>query len=107
MHNSYIIPRLVSVKLKMQEKGAKKYSAGALSMNIRHFFLPAYGLLQAEAFAAEDHDVAVVDQPVNECGSQSVVAKHGVPLAEFEVGGDDEALLFVSVFVKQKIGQPI
>ena len=35
--------------------------------------------------------MGVVDQPVDEGGGETVVAKNGVPLAEFQIGSDDEA----------------
>ena len=59
--------------------------------------MPAHGLPQTEALAAEDHDAAVVDQAVDEGGGQPAVAEHGIPLTEFEVGGDNETFLLIAV----------
>ena len=38
---------------------------------------------------------AVVDEAVDDGGGDVVVSKDGAPAAEFDVGGDDEAVLFV------------
>lgn len=50
--------------------------------------------------------MGMVNQPVHQRRRQSVIAKDGVPLAEFEVGGDDEAFLLVAVGddLKQQLG---
>ena len=47
------------------------FSASALAL---------HGLGQPVAFAGEDHNVGMVDQPVNQRCCQAVVAKDGVPL---------------------------
>lgn len=59
--------------------------------------LAVHGLGEAIALAGEDHNVGVVDQPVDEGGGQAVVAENGVPLAELQVGGNDEAAPFIAV----------
>lgn len=59
--------------------------------------LAVHGLGKVVALARKDHDVGVVDQPVDESGGESVVAEDGVPLAELQVGGDDGAAAFVAV----------
>lgn len=47
------------------------FSASALAL---------HGLGKPVAFAGEDHNVRMVDQPVNQRSRQTVVAKDGVPL---------------------------
>ena len=59
--------------------------------------LAVHGLGEAVALTGKDHDMGVVDEAVNEGGSQAVVPKDGVPLAEFQVGSDDEAAPFIAV----------
>ena len=59
--------------------------------------LAVHGLGEAIALAGEDHNVGVVDQPVDEGRGQAVVAENGVPLAEFQVRGNDEAAPFIAV----------
>ena len=59
--------------------------------------LTVHGLGEAAALAGEDNDMGVVDEPVNEGGSELVVTEDGVPLAELQVGSDDKAPAFVAV----------
>lgn len=59
--------------------------------------LAVHGLGEAVTLPGEDHDMGVVDQAVNEGRSKSVVPKDGIPLAELQVGGNDETLSFVAV----------
>ena len=59
--------------------------------------LTVHGLGEAAALAGEDNDMGVVDEPVNEGGSELVVTEDGVPLAELQVGSDDKAAAFVAV----------
>ena len=59
--------------------------------------LPANGLGQPVALTGEDHNVGVVDQPVNQRSCQAVVPKDGVPLGELKVGCNNQALAFVAV----------
>ena len=47
--------------------------------------LPPHGLGEAVALAGEDHDVGVVDEPVDEGGSEPVIPKDGIPLAELQI----------------------
>ena len=49
----------------------RAFSAGTLAL---------HGLGKPVAFAGEDHNVRMVDQPVNQRSRQAVVAKDGVPL---------------------------
>ena len=60
-------------------------------------FLAVHGLGEAVTLPGEDHDMGVVDQAVNEGRSQAVVPKDGIPLAELQVGGNDEAFPFIAV----------
>lgn len=59
--------------------------------------LTVHGLGEAIALTGEDDNMGVMDKPVNEGGSEPVVAKNGVPLAELQVGGDDEAPALITV----------
>ena len=47
--------------------------------------LPVHGLGEPVAFPREDHDMGMVDQPVNEGGGEAVIPKDRVPLAEFQI----------------------
>lgn len=68
--------------------------------------LAVHGLGKAVALPGEDHDMGVVDQAVNEGCGKSVIPKDGIPLAELQVGGNDEALSFVAVgdHLKEQFG---
>ena len=59
--------------------------------------LAVHGLGEAVALPGENDDVGVMDEPVNEGGSETVVAKDGVPLTELQVGGNDEASALITV----------
>ena len=59
--------------------------------------LAVHGLGEAVALPGEDHDMGVVDQAVNEGRSETVVPKDGIPLAELQVGGNNEAFSLVAV----------
>ena len=59
--------------------------------------LSVHGLGEAVAFAGEDDDMGVVDEPVDEGGGETIIAKDGVPLAELQVGSDDKTPAFVAV----------
>lgn len=59
--------------------------------------LAVHGLGETVAFTGEDHDMGVVDQAVNESGGETVISKHSVPLAELQIGGNDEAFPFIAV----------
>lgn len=59
--------------------------------------LAVHGLCEAITLPGEDDDVGVVDEPVNEGGSEAVVAKDCIPLAELQVGSNDKAAAFVAV----------
>ena len=72
----------------LPHKCAKTYGALA-AMNamvypgrflLQHRPLPVHGLGQSVAFTGKDYDVAVVNEPVDQGGSQTVVAKDRVPL---------------------------
>ena len=60
-------------------------------------FLAVHGLGEAVTLPGEDHDMGVVDQAVNEGRGKAVVTKDGIPLAELQVGGNDEAPPFIAV----------
>lgn len=68
--------------------------------------LPVHGLCKPVTFAGEDHNMAVVDQSVNQSCRQPVVSKDGVPLRKFQVGGNNQALALVAVrnHLKQQLG---
>ena len=57
--------------------------------------LAVHGLGEAVALAGEDHNVGVVDQPVDEGRSQAVVAENGIPLAELQIRRDDKAAALI------------
>ena len=59
--------------------------------------LAVHGLGEAVALAGKDNDMGVVDEPVNEGCCEAVVAEDGIPLAELQVGGNDEAPAFITV----------
>lgn len=59
--------------------------------------LAVHGLGEAVALPGENDDVGVMDEPVNEGGSETVVAKDRIPLTELQVGGNDEASALITV----------
>lgn len=59
--------------------------------------LAVHGLSEAVTFAGEDDNMGMMDEPVYESGRETVVAKDGVPLAELQIGGNDEAPALVTV----------
>ena len=59
--------------------------------------LPVHGLGETVALPGEDHDMGVVDQAVNEGRGKAVVPKDGIPLAELQIGSNDEAFSFITV----------
>ena len=59
--------------------------------------LAVHGLGEAVALPGEDDDVGVVDEPVNEGRCEAVVAEDSVPLAELQVGSDDEAFSLITI----------
>ena len=67
---------------------------------VLHFFLCRFGgfrrtVLEAEAVVAGLQNVAVVGEPIEQRGRHLGVAEDRGPLAEAEVGGDDDAGAFV------------
>ena len=48
-------------------------------------------------------DVAVVGQPVEQCGGHLEIAKDLPPFAESEIGGDDQAGLLVQDLAKTAV----
>ena len=68
--------------------------------------LPVHGLCKPVTFAGEDHNMAVVDQSVNQSCRQPVVSKDGVPLRKLQVGGNNQALALVAVrnHLEQQLG---
>lgn len=58
--------------------------------------LVVHGLGEAITLPGEDHDMGVVDQAVNEGCGKAVVTKDGIPLAELQIGGNDEDFPFIA-----------
>ena len=65
------------------------------------FFLSVFGRCgtgaEAEAVIPGLKDVAVVRQPIQQCGRHLGIAEHTAPLAEAEIGGDDDAGLLIKL----------
>ena len=59
--------------------------------------LAVHGLGEVVALPGEDDDVGVADESVNEGRCETIVAEDGVPLAELQVGGNDEAPALITV----------
>lgn len=59
--------------------------------------LAVHGLGEAVALPREDNDMGVVDEPVNEGRCETIVTEDGVPLAELQIGGNDEAPALITV----------
>ena len=59
--------------------------------------LAVHGLGEAVALPGEDNNMGVVDEPVNEGGSEAVVTEDGVPLTELQIGSNNKASAFVAV----------
>jgi len=70
------------------------FSAGTLAL---------HGLGKPVALAGKDHNMRMVDQPVNQRCRQAIVAKDSVPLRELQIGCNNEALSLVAVgdYLKQ------
>ena len=50
---------------------------------------------EPEAVVSSFEDVAVMGEPIEQCCRHFGIAEHACPFAEAEVGGDDDAGLFV------------
>ena len=59
--------------------------------------LAVHRLGETVTLPGEDHNMGVVDQAVNESGGETVISKHSVPLAELQIGSNDEAFPFIAV----------
>lgn len=59
--------------------------------------LAVHGLGQSVTLSGENDNVGVMDKPVDQCGSEAVVTKDCVPLGEFQIGSDDQALALITV----------
>ena len=59
--------------------------------------LAVHRLGETLTLPGEDHNMGVVDQAVNESGGETVISKHSVPLAELQIGSNDEAFPFIAV----------
>ena len=59
--------------------------------------LAVHGLGEAVTLTGKDHNMGVVDQAVNKGCGETGVTKDGIPLAELQVGGNDEAFPFIAV----------
>ena len=59
--------------------------------------LAVHRLGETVTLPGKDHDMGVVDQAVNESGGETVISKHSVPLAELQIGSNDEAFPFIAV----------
>src|SRR5699024_2675342 len=79
---------------------------GAPSPCSKRTALPGHGLRKTVAFTGENHNMAVVDWPVNQSCRQPVVSKDGVPLRKLQVGGNNQALALVAVrnHLEQQLG---
>ena len=64
---------------------------------VRTGSLAVHGLGEAVTLTGEDHDMGVVDQPVNQCRCQPVVTKNGIPLGELQIGCNNQAPALIAV----------
>lgn len=90
-----LLEELAHRHLEQKPRNAQMLAILASSLDTRS--LAVHGLGEAVALPRENDDVGVVDEPVNEGGSESVVAEDGIPLAELQVGGNDEAPALITV----------
>ena len=60
-------------------------------------FAAGSGGLEAEAVVSGFEDVAVVGEPVEQCGGHLGIAEHAGPFREAQVGGDDDTGAFVKL----------
>ena len=81
----------------LEQKPRNAQMLAILASSLDTGSLAVHGLGEAVALAGENDDVGVVDEPVNEGGGESVVAEDGVPLAELQIGGNDEAPALITV----------
>ena len=82
---------------RLEEKPRNAQMLAILASSLDTGPLTVHGLGEAVALARENDDMGVVDEPVNEGGREAVVAEDGVPLAEFQVGGDDKTPALITV----------
>ena len=68
---------------------------GACPLNaMHHASLPL--IFQPIALAGDGHDVRVMQQPIEQRGRQSrILRERCVPLAEWQIAGDDQAASFI------------
>ena len=93
--NRPLLEELAHRNLEQKPRNAQMLAILASSLDTGP--LAVHGPGKTVALAGEDDDVGVVDEPVNEGGSEPVVAEDGVPLAELQLGSNDKAPTFVTV----------
>ena len=59
--------------------------------------LTLHGLGEAVTFSGKDHDVGVMNKPVNKRRRQAIITENRVPAAKFEIRGYDEALSLIAI----------
>lgn len=78
-----LLEELAHRHLEQKPRNARMLAILVSSLDTRP--LAVHGLCEAVALPGEDNDMGVVDEPVNEGGSEAVVTEDGVPLAELQV----------------------
>ena len=90
-------PRCTTFEALFAGEGVSARLSSVLASSPGRSPLAVHGLSKAVALTGEDHNVRVVDQPVDEGRSQAVVAENGVPLAELQIGSNDKAAALIAV----------
>ncbi len=52
-------------------------------------------LAKAERLAKKFEDMRAVREPVQQCCGEMFLSHHGIPVAKFEIGGNDDRAAFV------------
>ncbi len=66
-------------------------------MSFSGFCSLSEAVFESEAVVSSLQDVAVMGDPIEECGGHLGITEHSGPLAEAEVGGDNDANTLVGL----------
>lgn len=90
-----LLEELAHRRLEQKPRNAQMLAILAASLDTSP--LAVHGLGKPVALPGEDDNVGVVDEPVNEGRCEPVVAKNSIPLAELQIGGNNEAPALIAV----------
>ena len=90
-----LLEELAHRRLEQKPRNAQMLAILASSLNTEP--LAVHGLGEAVALAGENYDMGMMDEPVNESSCETVVTKDSIPLAEFQIGCNNETSALVAV----------